>query len=85
MLKLAVELSMHAAEYLHAIWLRAARLGAGGDVASDEPNLMIVEKLAAVRAVGGEFLIGAAPIACVPGRRRKLRANVRHLSKQTLP
>lgn len=66
MLKLFLEMSMLAFESQQAIWLRSMKIAAGGTAA----------QTAAIQAA-----TGAGPVGIARGYRRKVRNNVRRLSK----
>jgi len=76
-----INLTMLAAESQQVIWLRLAKLGGGGAAAGTEASLMVSEKLAAATDAAGRLMMGASPDSVVRGYRRKVRANVRRLSK----
>lgn len=81
MFRLFVEMSMLAFEAQQAIWLRGMKLAAGGSAAEREASLMVREKLSAGQDAMMKAATGTAPIGVVRGYRRKVRANVRRLSK----
>ncbi len=81
MFKLFVEMSMLALEAQQAIWLRGMKLAAGGPAAEREANLMVKEKVSAGQNAILKAATGSAPVGIVRGYRRKVRANVRRLSK----
>lgn len=81
MFKLFLEMSMLAFEAQQAVWLRGMKLAAGGTGAEREANLMVNEKLSAGQQAILKAAAGAAPIGIVRGYRRKVRANVKRLSK----
>lgn len=79
--KLFFEMSMLAFEAQQAMWLRGMKLALGGAAADREANLMVREKLSAGQNAVFRAATGTAPIAIVKGYRRKVRANVRRLSR----
>ena len=81
MSKLWFNMSMLAAELQRAIWLRLLRLSAGGPKARTEAKRMVSEKVAAAGQATGKLVRGASANTVVKGYRRKVRANVRRLSK----
>ena len=81
MFKLFVEMSMLALEAQQAIWLRGMKLAAGGPAAEREASLMVKEKVSAGQNAILKAATGSAPVGIVRGYRRKVRANVRRLSK----
>src|SRR3954469_3021710 len=74
-------LTMLAAESQQVIWLRMAKLGAGGPTAHDEAGLMVSEKIAAATHAAGRLMMGASPDSVVQNYRRKVRANMRRLAR----
>jgi len=81
MFKLFYDMSMLAFESQQAIWLRTLRLAQGGSRAEREAKLMISEKVVAAQNAAGKLMTGAAPGAVVRDYRRKVRSNVKRLSK----
>lgn len=81
MFKLFLEMSMLAFEAQQAIWLRGMKLAAGGSAAEREAGLMVSEKVSAGQDAFFKAATGKAPLGIVRGYRRKVRANVRRLSK----
>lgn len=75
-------LSMLAMESQQAIGLRLVRLASGGRGARDEARLMVSEKLASATHAAGRLMAGDTTDSVVSGYRRKVRANVRRLSKR---
>jgi hypothetical protein len=71
-----------AVESQQAIWLRLLKLNAGGPNARKEANLMVSEKTAAARNATRRLMLGASPNSVVQSYRKKVRANVRRLSKR---
>lgn len=81
MLKLFLEMSMLAFESQQAIWLRSMKIAAGGPAAEREARLMVKEKVAAAQRAAVKAATGTGPVGIARGYRRKVRANVRRLSK----
>jgi len=81
MFKLFFEMSVLAFEAQQAIWLRGMKFAAGGLAAEREASLMVREKISAGQQTMIKAATGSAPVALVRGYRRKVRANVRRLSK----
>lgn len=75
------QLSMLAFESQQAIWLRTMRLSLGGPGAQREARRMVSEKVAAGQVATGKLLTGSSPEAVVQSYRRKVRKNVKRLSK----
>jgi hypothetical protein len=81
MLKLFLEMSMLAFESQQAIWLRSKKIAAGGPAAEREARLMVKEKVSAAQRAAISAATGTGPVSIARGYRRKVRANVRRLSK----
>lgn len=81
MFKMFYEMSMLAFEAQQAIWLRTLKLSKGGRAADRESKRMVTEKAAAAQKAAIKVLSGSTPVAVVRGYRRKVRSNVRRLSK----
>ncbi|CAH1690446.1 conserved hypothetical protein [Hyphomicrobiales bacterium] len=81
MFKLFMEMSMLAFEAQQAIWLRSMKIAAGGRAAKRETNLMVKEKVTAAQTAVLKAATGTGPVGIARGYRRKVRANVRRLSK----
>ncbi|MGX1787036.1 hypothetical protein ACWIGM_09880 [Bosea sp. NPDC055332] len=81
MSRMFFELSMLAFEAQQSMWLRTIKLCAGGSAADREAKLMVDEKVSAAMQAAGTLMSGAHPGAVVKAYRRKVRANVRRLSK----
>jgi polyhydroxyalkanoate synthesis regulator protein len=81
MFKLFMEMSMLTFEAQQAIWLRSMKIAAGGPAAKRETNLMVKEKFTAAQTAVLKAATGTGPVAIARGYRRKVRANVRRLSK----
>lgn len=81
MLKLFWEMSMLAFESQQAIWLRGMKIAAGGAAAKREAELMVKEKVSAAQTAVLKAATGTGPVGIARGYRRKVRANVRRLSR----
>lgn len=81
MLRLFLEMSMLAFEAQQAIWLRSMKIAAGGPAAKRETDLMVKEKVSAAQTAVLRAATGTGPIDIARGYRRKVRANVRRLSR----
>jgi len=81
MLKLFLEMSMLALESQQAIWLRSMKIAAGGSAGEREAKLMVKEKVVAAQTAVIKAATGTGPVGIARGYRRKVRANVRRLSK----
>lgn len=81
MLKLFWEMSMLAFEAQQAIWLRGMKIAMGGPLAKREADLMVKEKIVAAQTAAVKAASGKGPVGIVRGYRRKVRANVRRLSR----
>ena len=75
------DLVMLAAESQQAIALRLIRLAAGGPRARREATRMVSEKVEAAGKAARDLMMGGSTEKVVRGYRRKVRANVRRLSK----
>lgn len=75
------EMTMLAFETQQAMWLRALKLSTGGAAGGREATLMVSEKVTAAQQAATKLILGAAPVTIIRGYRRKVRANVRRLSK----
>lgn len=82
MVNLFFQFSMLAFEAQQAVWLRAMRLSLGGAAGDREAQLMVSEKVTAARQATVKLMSGAAPATIVRGYRRKVRGNVRRLSRK---
>ena len=71
--------AMLAAEAQHVMWLRLARLAAGGSKASAEARRMVSEKVAVAAQAGIGVMLGDSPGRVVKRYRGKVRANRRRL------
>ena len=74
-------LAMLAAEAQQAFWLRVFRIAGGGRGAAIETNMMVPEKMEAATRATLRLMTGASPDSVVGDYRRKVRANIRRLSK----
>jgi hypothetical protein len=72
---------MLALETQQAIWLRMMRLSLGGPAAEVEAARMVSEKIVAGDAAGRALMRGASADMVVQGYRRKVRANIKRLSR----
>ena len=76
-----INLMMLAAESQQVIWLRMMRLTAGGAKAQSEARRMVHEKVFAASRESGRLVLGASGDSVVKGYRKKVKANVRRLSR----
>lgn len=74
-----INLMMLAAESQQVIWLRTMRLAAGE--AQSEARRMVQEKIVAAGVESGRMALGASGDSVVKSYRKKVRANVRRLSR----
>jgi len=74
-------LMMLGVESQQVIWLRLMKLAAGGAGAQTEARLMVSEKISAAHQAGERILGGGSADSVVRSYRKKVRANVRRLSK----
>ncbi len=81
MFKLFVEMSMLALEAQQAIWLRSLKVASGGRAGEREAKLMAKEKVSAAQRAVVQAAAGVGPVGITRGYRRKVRANVRRLSR----
>lgn len=81
MYKLFVEMAMLGFEAQQAIWLRGMKFAAGRPSANREASLMVTEKVAAAQMAVMKAATGSGPVAITRGYRRKVRANIRRLSR----
>jgi len=72
---------MLALESQQVILLRMARLSGGGAAAGAEMQLMAGEKLLAAAEETGRLFLGASNDSVIKRYRKRVRANVRRLSK----
>jgi hypothetical protein len=68
-------------EAQQAIWLRMMRLSLGGAAAEAEAERMVSEKIVAGDAATRALMRGASADNVVHGYRRKVRANIKRLSR----
>ena len=76
-----INLMMLAAESQQVIWLRTMRLAAGGAKAQSEARRMVHEKIFAAGRESGRLALGASRDSVVKGYRKKVKANVRRLTR----
>lgn len=76
-----LNLAMLTVEAQQAIWLRTVRLALGGAAAEAEASRMVSEKVAANAAATRALMGGASVDRVVKGYRRKVRANIKRLSR----
>lgn len=81
MFRLWCNLAMLAAESQRVILLRSMKLAAGGTKAQQEARLMVTEKMAAAIHEGGRLTMAASANGLVKRYRKKVKANVRRLSR----
>lgn len=72
---------MLAFETQQAIWLRSMKIAAGGRAGEREASLMVKEKVSAAQEAIFKAATGTGPLGIARGYRRKVRANVRRLSR----
>lgn len=75
------DVAMLAAESQQVIWLRCMKLAGGGAAAPREARRMVSEKLAVAAQAAAGAMLGASPGRTVKRYRKKVRANLRRLSK----
>ena len=73
--------AMLATESQQVVWLRMVALASGGSAAQAEAELMVSEKMAAATRATGRLMLGHSPESVVRDYRRKVKANIRRLSK----
>jgi hypothetical protein len=76
-----INLMMLTLEAQQAIWLRTQRLARGGAAAEAEASRMVSEKVEAGAAAARALIGGASTDRVVKGYRRKVRANIKRLSR----
>jgi len=76
-----LNMMMLAAESQQVIALRMMKLAAGGKGAEAETQLMLSEKMTAATQAGVKLMAGGSSDSVVSDYRRKVRANIRRLSK----
>jgi hypothetical protein len=69
------------AEASQVVWLRSIKVAAGGPAAKREARRMVTEKVIASQKEGVRLAMGASPDSVVAGYRRRVKANIRRLSK----
>ncbi|NEU13740.1 hypothetical protein G3T14_16600 [Methylobacterium sp. BTF04] len=79
--KLGMDATLLALESQQVIGLRMAKLSLGGAAAQAEAQRMVSEKIAAANEAAVLMATGGSTQTIVAGYRRKVRANVRRLSK----
>ena len=72
---------MLAAESQQVIALRLMKLAAGGAQAQAETQLMLSEKMTAATEAGAKLMAGGSSDSVVSDYRRKVRANIKRLTK----
>ena len=72
---------MLAAKSQRVMYLRLMKLAMGGPKAEAEATLMVAEKMAAAGIAAGNLMRGKSTDSVVQGYRKKVKANVRRLSK----
>ena len=81
MLKSWSNLAMLAFESQQVILLRLGKIALGGSDAAEEMQLMTSEKVEAAAHATGRLMSGASTDSVVSGYRKRVRANIRRLSK----
>jgi hypothetical protein len=76
-----LDLALLTAESQQVILLRMMKLAGGGAGAQAELRLMTSEKVSAMGEAGIDLMTGGDADSVVRGYRRKVRANLRRLSK----
>jgi len=74
-------MAMLAAESQQVIALRMMKLLSGGAAAQTEMELMTSEKVTAMNEAGAKLMAGGTPDSVVSDYRRKVRANIKRLTK----
>ncbi len=72
---------MLAAESQQVIALRMMKLAAGGKAAEVETQLMMSEKMSAATEAGAKLMAGGSADSVVNDYRRKVRSNIKRLTK----
>jgi hypothetical protein len=85
MIRLWASFALLAVESHHAAWLRLLRVAAGGAPADSEARRMVSEKVVAALGAAERLAQGASPATVVAAYRRRVKANVRRLSKGDAP
>lgn len=81
-LKLSMDATLLAMESQQVIGMRLAMFSLGGSAAQAEAQRMITEKIMAANEAALLIATGGSTSRVVAGYRRKVRANVRRLSKR---
>jgi 2-iminoacetate synthase ThiH len=76
-----MDMLLLAAESQQVIALRMMKLAAGGTSANDEVQLMTSEKVTAMTEAGAKLMAGGSADSVVSDYRRKVRANIKRLTK----
>jgi hypothetical protein len=76
-----LNMAMLAAESQQVVFLRMMKLAAGGAAAGDEAQRMTSEKVAAMTEAGAKLMAGGTADSVVSDYRRKVRANIKRLTK----
>ncbi|MDO9427905.1 MAG: hypothetical protein Q7T93_13875 [Methylobacterium sp.] len=79
--KLGLDATLLAMESQQVIGLRLAKLAAGGSGAQAEAHRMVSEKITAANEAALLMAAGGSTAKVVAGYRRKVRANVRRLTR----
>lgn len=75
------DMAMLGIEAWQVMWLRTMKLATGGKRGEREARRMVSEKLVAAVQLSTEIASGASPEAMARLYRRKVRANLRRLSR----
>ncbi|WP_448956470.1 hypothetical protein [Labrys neptuniae] len=78
-----MNLSMLAIEAQQVVWLRTLKMASGGQEAAREAERMVTEKIIAAQAAATTMMTGGSAKKVIGGYRKKVRSNVRRLSKST--
>ncbi len=73
--------AMLAMESQQVIWLRTVKHASGGPEAGLEADRMVSEKVIAATQAAANLLSGHSPDSVVKSYRKKVRANVRRLTR----
>jgi hypothetical protein len=68
-------------EASQVVWLRSIKVAAGGPAAKREARRMVTEKVIAGHTEGLRLSMGASPASVLARYRRRVKANIRRLSK----
>ena len=74
-------MSMLAFEAQQVIFLRTMRFALGGPGVDAESQRMVTEKIFAGARAWGQIMTGASPDRVMKGYRRKVRSNIKRLSR----